>query len=325
MVAIGRSDARHYPLAVRRMSRHRPRTLGRAGAMKTQATAGHAAVSLPDRNDGARRSARERGQWASTRRARRSKRRRCRAWASKLGMTLARHVPRVYGDGGAEEVAARERSPGRRERLFVVSKVYPQQCRPQSADLCPRAQSQRLGTDRARSLSPALARPHSAAETVDAFGAAARRRQDPRAGAFQFRHVGHARAACRCPRAVALRDQSGPLSTWETRDRMGAPAVMREHGIPLMAYSRRWARCAPRSAQPGGDREGPRNDTRRYLRRCVGSMRSLMSSPSRVRAISSMFARTATRVVAVMLDRATLDALDAAFRRLPRPTPLAVI
>ncbi|WP_051496182.1 aldo/keto reductase [Halomonas sp. BC04] len=62
-----------------------------------------------------------------------------------LGMTVI-DTAEMYGDGGAEEVVG-EALAGRRERAFLVSKVYPWNAGRQSAiDACERSLS-RLGTD----------------------------------------------------------------------------------------------------------------------------------------------------------------------------------
>ena len=63
-----------------------------------------------------------------------------------LGMTLV-DTAEMYGDGGAEEVVARAIA-GRRERLFIVSKVYPHNAGRKSAIAACERSLKRLGTDR---------------------------------------------------------------------------------------------------------------------------------------------------------------------------------
>jgi diketogulonate reductase-like aldo/keto reductase len=63
-----------------------------------------------------------------------------------LGMTLV-DTAEMYGDGGAEEVVARAMA-GRRDRLFVVSKVYPHNAGRRSAIQACERSLKRLGTDR---------------------------------------------------------------------------------------------------------------------------------------------------------------------------------
>ena len=63
-----------------------------------------------------------------------------------LGMTLV-DTAEMYGDGGAEEVVARAIA-GRRNRVFVVSKVYPHNAGRKSAVTACERSLARLGTDR---------------------------------------------------------------------------------------------------------------------------------------------------------------------------------
>jgi diketogulonate reductase-like aldo/keto reductase len=63
-----------------------------------------------------------------------------------LGMTLI-DTAEMYGDGGAEEIVARA-MVGRRDRLFVVSKVYPHNAGRKSAISACERSLKRLGTDR---------------------------------------------------------------------------------------------------------------------------------------------------------------------------------
>src|SRR6476620_7894468 len=63
-----------------------------------------------------------------------------------LGMTLI-DTAEMYGNGGAEEVVA-EAAQGQRDKLFIVSKVYPQNAsRTGVAQACERS-LKRLRTDR---------------------------------------------------------------------------------------------------------------------------------------------------------------------------------
>ena len=61
-------------------------------------------------------------------------------------MTLV-DTAEMYGDGGAEEIVARAMA-GRRDRLFVVSKVYPHNAGRKSAISACERSLKRLGTDR---------------------------------------------------------------------------------------------------------------------------------------------------------------------------------
>src|ERR1700748_898176 len=84
-----------------------------------------------------------------------------------LGMTLI-DTAEMYGNGGAEEVVA-EASAGQREKLFIVSKVYPHNA---SSDGVPSAcerSLKRLRTDRIDLYLLHWRGSHPLAETVDAF------------------------------------------------------------------------------------------------------------------------------------------------------------
>jgi diketogulonate reductase-like aldo/keto reductase len=62
-----------------------------------------------------------------------------------LGMTLV-DTAEMYADGGAEEVVG-EAIAGRREDVFLVSKVYPHHARPRGVAAACKRSLQRLGTD----------------------------------------------------------------------------------------------------------------------------------------------------------------------------------
>jgi diketogulonate reductase-like aldo/keto reductase len=72
-----------------------------------------------------------------------------------LGMTLI-DTAEMYGDGGAEEVVG-EAIAGRREQVFVVSKVYPHHASRRGA-VAAQAQSEAPGDGPPRPLPSALAR-----------------------------------------------------------------------------------------------------------------------------------------------------------------------
>ena len=73
-----------------------------------------------------------------------------------LGMTLI-DTAEMYGSGGAEEVVA-DAIAGRRDEVFLVSKVLPRKCHAQRHDRGLRAQPQATGHRPHRPLSAALAR-----------------------------------------------------------------------------------------------------------------------------------------------------------------------
>src|SRR5690242_16587733 len=84
-----------------------------------------------------------------------------------LGMTLI-DTAEMYGNGGAEEVVA-EAAQGQRDRLFIVSKVYPHNAsRTGVAQACERS-LKRLRTDRIDLYLLHWQGSHPLAETVAAF------------------------------------------------------------------------------------------------------------------------------------------------------------
>ena len=92
--------------------------------------------------------------------------------AIERGVTLI-DTAEMYGDGGAEEVIGRAIAdmPGLRERLFIVSKVYPQNAsRKGTIAACERS-LKRLGTDYLDCYLLHWPGGHPIAETVDAFEA----------------------------------------------------------------------------------------------------------------------------------------------------------
>lgn len=92
--------------------------------------------------------------------------------AIERGVTLI-DTAEMYGDGGAEEVIGRAIAdmPGLRERLFIVSKVYPHNAsRKGTIAACERS-LKRLGTDYLDCYLLHWPGGHPIAETVDAFEA----------------------------------------------------------------------------------------------------------------------------------------------------------
>ena len=102
-----------------------------------------------------------------------------------LGMTLI-DTAEMYGEGGAEQVVG-EAIAGRRDQVFLVSKVYPHNA---SRDGIPQAcerSLQRLGTDYIDVYLLHWRGQYPLEETVDSVRALARSRQDRPLGRVQFR------------------------------------------------------------------------------------------------------------------------------------------
>src|SRR3984885_8826781 len=84
-----------------------------------------------------------------------------------LGMTLI-DTAEMYGNGGAEEVVA-EAALGQRDKLFIVSKVYPQNASRTGAPQACERSLKRLRTDRIDLYLLHWKGSHPLAETVAAF------------------------------------------------------------------------------------------------------------------------------------------------------------
>jgi diketogulonate reductase-like aldo/keto reductase len=84
-----------------------------------------------------------------------------------LGMTLI-DTAEMYGNGGAEEVVA-EASAGQRDKLFIVSKVYPQNASRDGVPAACERSLRRLRTDRIDLYLLHWRGSHPLAETVEAF------------------------------------------------------------------------------------------------------------------------------------------------------------
>ena len=84
-----------------------------------------------------------------------------------LGMTLI-DTAEMYGNGGAEEVVA-EASAGQRDKLFIVSKVYPHNASRSGVPAACERSLKRLRTDRIDLYLLHWRGSHPLAETVEAF------------------------------------------------------------------------------------------------------------------------------------------------------------
>ena len=92
--------------------------------------------------------------------------------AIERGVTLI-DTAEMYGDGGAETVIGRAiaNTPGVREKLFIVSKVYPHNASQKGAIAACERSLKRLGTDYLDCYLLHWPGEHPIAETVDAFEA----------------------------------------------------------------------------------------------------------------------------------------------------------
>ena len=125
-----------------------------------------------------------------------------------LGMTLI-DTAEMYGDGGAEELVG-EAIAGRRDEVFLVSKVLPHHATRRGAIAACHASLWRLRHRPARSLPAALARSVPLAETLDAFVDARARRARSATGASATSTSADMEELVRCPAATSA-DQPGAL------------------------------------------------------------------------------------------------------------------
>lgn len=108
-----------------------------------------------------------------------------------LGLTLI-DTAEMYGDGGAEEVVGKAIA-GQRDRVFIVSKVYPHNAsRDGVAAACERS-LKRLNTDRIDLYLLHWRGGHKLSETVSGFRTFAPGGKNPALGRFEPRRLGYGR------------------------------------------------------------------------------------------------------------------------------------
>jgi len=158
--------------------------------------------------------------------------------ALRLGLDLDMSLidtAEMYGDGGAEEVV-REAISGRRDRVFLVSKVYPHNAgRKKMAAACERS-LKRLGTDRLdlyllhwREEVPLL-------ETVEAFEALRAAGKIVRWGVSNF-DVADLEELWRLPGGPACTTNQVLYNLMRRGIETGLLPWCREMRVPVMAYS----------------------------------------------------------------------------------------
>jgi diketogulonate reductase-like aldo/keto reductase len=235
-----------------------------------------------------------------------------------LGMTLV-DTAEMYGDGGAEEIVARAMA-GRRDRVFVVSKVYPHNAgRKNAISACERS-LRRLGTNRIDLYLLHWRGRIPLGETVDAFERLRAAGKIVRWGVSNF-------DTADMRELMALAD--GPnCATNQVLYHLGERGIewellpwLRERRIPVMAYS------------PLGQgtllRERKLAAIARELRLTPAqlALRWTMRAPDVVAIPESAdpgHVRSNREVPPLPLAPATLKAIDAAFPPPTGPTPLAM-
>jgi len=290
---------------------------GMLGDMASRSTVDMPTVSLPD---GTKVPALGQGTWTmGEKKARASVEGAALALGFEHGMTLV-DTAEMYGDGGAEEVVARAIA-GRRERVFVVSKVYPHNAGRKSAIAACERSLKRLGTDRLDLYLLHWRGRVPLGETIEAFERLRADGKIVRWGVSNFDTAdmrelmtlpdGQHCAANQVLYHLAERGIEWELLPW-----------MRERGIPLMAYS------------PLGQGALLRKRNLTSIAKHLGvtpaqvALRWVMRSPDVIAIPESAnpeHVRANRDAVSLVLDQAALDSIDAAFPPPARSTPLAVI
>lgn len=236
-----------------------------------------------------------------------------------LGMTLV-DTAEMYGDGGAEEVVARAIA-GRRDRVFVVSKVYPHNAGRKSAVTACERSLARLRTDRLDLYLLHWRGTVPLAETVEAFERLRSEGKIVRWGVSNFdtadmRELFALPEGRRCATNQVLYHLAERGVEWELLP------WMRERRIPVMAYS-----PLGQGSLLGNRRLAP-------IAKGIGATPAqlalgwLLRSPDVIAIPESAnpeHIRANRGAASTRLDGTTLDALDAAFPPPGRPTPLAVL
>jgi diketogulonate reductase-like aldo/keto reductase len=236
-----------------------------------------------------------------------------------LGMTLV-DTAEMYAEGGAERIVARAIA-GRRDRLFVVSKVYPHNAGRKSAISACERTLQRLGTDRLDLYLLHWQGQIPLAETVAAFERLRADGKIVRWGVSNFdtaamRELFAFAEGRRCATNQVLYHLRERGIEWDLLP------WLREHRIPLMAYS------------PLGQGALLRDPQLAAIARRSGATPAqialgwLLRSPD-ILAIPESAAiehiRDNRAAATLQLDPPLLDAIEAAFSPPTGPTPLSVI
>ena len=151
-----------------------------------------------------------------------------------LGMTLI-DTAEMYGDGGAEELVG-EAIKGRRDEVFLVSKVLPSNATRRGTIAACERSLRRLGTDGIDLYLLHWRGSVPLAETLEAFDTLVGDRQNPRLGRQQFRRRRHEGAVRACRAATQCADQPGALQSDAARHRIRPAAVVprarhSDHGL----------------------------------------------------------------------------------------------
>jgi diketogulonate reductase-like aldo/keto reductase len=274
-------------------------------------------VSFPD---GATVPALGQGTWTmGEQRARAAREAEALSLGIELGMTLI-DTAEMYGDGGAEEVVARAIA-SRRDEVFVVSKVYPHNAGRKSAvSACEKSLS-RLRVERLDLYLLHWRGRIPLAETVEAFERLVGAGKIARWGVSNFdtsdlRELFALPEGRRCATNQVLYHLGERGTEWQLQ------GWMREHRLPLMAYS------------PLGKGALLRRRTLVAIAKRIGTTPAaialawLLRQPGVIvipESANPQHVRANRAAADIVLDQATLDDLDRAFPPPTGPTALAVI
>jgi diketogulonate reductase-like aldo/keto reductase len=151
-----------------------------------------------------------------------------------LGMTLI-DTAEMYGDGGAEQVVGRAIA-GRRDDVFVVSKVYPHNAGAKSAIAACERSLARLATDRLDLYLLHWRGRIPLAETVDAFERLRRAGKILRWGVSNF-DVDDLEELVASPEGARCATNQVLYNLMERGIEWKLLAWCAQHGMPVMAYS----------------------------------------------------------------------------------------
>lgn len=151
-----------------------------------------------------------------------------------LGMTLV-DTAEMYAEGGAEKIVARALA-GRRDEVFVVSKVYPHNASAAGTVAACERSLARLRTDRLDLYLLHWRGAHPLAETVDAFERLCAQGKILRWGVSNF-DVDDMRELLALPSGARCATNQVLYNIGERGIEWGLRALCHRHGIPLMAYS----------------------------------------------------------------------------------------
>ena len=151
-----------------------------------------------------------------------------------LGLSLI-DTAEMYARGAAEELVG-EAIAGRRDEVFLVSKVMPQNATRAGTIAACAASLRRLGTDRLDLYLLHWRGRVPLAETVAGFEELVRDGPDPLLGGEQLRRRRPARS-CRGARGRGGGGRPGALQPDPPGHRVGLLAACAEAGLPIMAYT----------------------------------------------------------------------------------------